>query len=56
MFLRKFGEFTKPLVGLVKRVVGVAGFEPATPSEFSEKAQNFARARLSENDCRIRTD
>ena len=32
MFLRRLGDFTKPLVGLVKRVVGVAGFEPATPT------------------------
>src|SRR5215510_4498982 len=32
MFLRSFRKFTKRLNRLVKRVVGVAGFEPATPT------------------------
>src|SRR5215475_11737202 len=32
MFLRRFRKFTKRLNGLVKLVVGVAGFEPATPT------------------------
>ena len=32
MFLRRFRKFTKRLNGLVKRMVGVAGFEPATPT------------------------
>src|SRR5262249_58671398 len=30
--LRRLGDFTKPLVGLANLVVGVAGFEPATPT------------------------
>jgi hypothetical protein len=32
MFLRSFRKFTKHFNRLVKRVVGVAGFEPATPT------------------------
>ncbi len=32
VFLRRFGKFTKPLSGLVNLMVGVAGFEPATPT------------------------
>jgi hypothetical protein len=32
MFLRSFRKFTKRLNDLVKRVVGVAGFEPVTPT------------------------
>src|SRR5215510_3868982 len=32
MFLRRFRKFTKRLVGLVNLLVGVAGFEPATPT------------------------
>src|SRR5262245_30032935 len=32
MFLRRFRKFTKRLNGLVKRMVGVTGFEPATPT------------------------
>jgi hypothetical protein len=32
VFLRRLGDFTKPLVYLVKRVVGVAGFAVASLS------------------------
>ena len=32
MFLRRFRKFTKRLNCLVKPMVGVAGFEPATPT------------------------
>jgi hypothetical protein len=32
VFLRGIGMLTKPLGGLVNLLVGVAGFEPATPS------------------------
>src|SRR5262245_19399883 len=32
MFLRSFRKFTKRLNRLVKLMVGVAGFEPATPT------------------------
>src|SRR5215469_7798692 len=32
MFLRRFRKFTKRLNGLANQMVGVAGFEPATPT------------------------
>src|SRR5262245_52168425 len=42
MFLRRFRKFTKRLNGLVKRLVGVAGFEPATPT-----SRTWCSTRLS---------
>src|SRR5262249_14380476 len=51
MFLRRYRDFTKPLCGLVNRVVGVAGFEPATPTsrtrEVRVEAKSLFRVKAS---------